>query len=123
MMLFLLNGLRASWAGLVRGGRRGGLQGGQLGFGEQGGEDLPVVLAEGDGPAGVGGAQAVAGAPPGLAGLRADHGGGLADGALGGVESPGGVPGGAGGGPVAAVGELAELAVGDAAVVVHGFLL
>jgi len=57
-----------------------------------------------------------------LAELRADHGGGLADGALGGVESPGGVLDGVGGGPAAAVGELAELAVGDA-VVVHGFLL
>ena len=41
---------------------------------------------------------------------------------LGGVDSPGGVLDGVGGGPVAAVDELAELAVGDA-VVVHGFLL
>ena len=57
-----------------------------------------------------------------LAELRADHGGGLADGLLGGVDSPGGVLDGVGGGPVAAVDELAELAVGDA-VVVHGFLL
>src|SRR5580692_8675526 len=36
--------------GPVRGGRRGGLQGGRLGFGEQCAEDLPAVLAEGDGP-------------------------------------------------------------------------
>src|SRR5208337_3437127 len=133
MMLFLLMGLAGKlgggWSG---GGRRSGLQGLQLGFGEQGAQDLPVVLAERDGPVEVGGhalelaevvqAQAVAGALPGLAGLRADHGGGLADGLLGGVESPGGVLDGVGGGPVAAVGELAELAVGDA-VVVHGFLL
>jgi hypothetical protein len=51
MMLFLLMGLGEQagrgWSG---GGRRGGLQGVQLGFGEQGAEDLPVVLAERDGP-------------------------------------------------------------------------
>jgi hypothetical protein len=37
------------------GGRRGELQAGQLGFGEQGAEDLPVVLAEGDGSIELGG--------------------------------------------------------------------
>src|SRR6266851_4975594 len=117
------------WSG---GGRRGGLQGLQLGFGEQGAEDLPVELAERHGPVEVGGhalelaefveVEAVVEALLDLADLRADHGGGLADGLLGGVESPGGVLDGVGGGPFAAVGELAELAVGDA-VVVHGFLL
>src|ERR1017187_9964148 len=122
---------KAGW-GWSGGGRRGGLQGGQLGFGEQGAQDLPVVLAEGDGPVEVGGhalqlaevveAQAVVEALLDVAELRADHGGGLADGALGGVESPGSVLDGVGSGPVAAVGELAELAVGDA-VVVHGFSL
>ena len=64
----------------------------------------------------------MAGALPGLAGLRADHGGVLVDGLLGGADSPAGVLDGAGGGPVVAVDELAELAVGDA-VVVHGLLL
>ena len=99
---------------------------------EEGALDLPVVLAERDGPVEVGGhvlelaevveAQAVVGALLDLAELRADHGGDLADGLLGGVDSPGGVLDGVGGGPVAAVDELAELAAGDA-VVVHGLLL
>ena len=107
-MLFLLMGLAGKlgggWSG---GGRRGGLQGVQLGFGEQGAEDLPVVLAEGDGPVEVGGhalelaevveAQAVVEALLDLAELRADHGGVLADGLLGGVDSPGGVLDGVGG--------------------------
>ena len=126
-------GWRASWAGAGQGaGGAAGCRECQLGFGEQGAEDLPVVLAEGDGPVEVGGhalelaevveAQAVVEALLDLAELRADHGGVLADGLLGGVDSPGGVLDGVGGGPVAAVDELAELAVGDA-VVVHGLLL
>src|SRR6266700_7033273 len=79
------------------GGRRGGLQRVQLGLGEEGAEDLPVVLAQGDGPVEVGGhalelaevVQAVAEvqSPYGLVQLRADHLGGLADGVLGGVDS------------------------------------
>src|ERR1035441_1891525 len=113
-----LAGKVGGWSG---GGRRGGLQGGQLGFGEQGTEDLPVVLAEGDGPVEVGGhalelAEVVQAVPEveardGLVQLRADHRGGLADGVLGGVDSAYGVLDGVGGGPVAAVDELAELAV------------
>jgi hypothetical protein len=121
----------SSRAGTGQGaGGAAGCRGGQLGFGEQGAEDLPVVLAERDGPVEVGGhalefaevvqAQAVVEALLDLAELRADHGGGLADGALGGVDSPGGVLDGVRGGPVAALDELAELLVADA-VVVHGF--
>jgi len=85
MMLFLLMRLAGKvGGGWSAGGRRGGLQGLQLGFGEQGAEDLPVVLAERDGPVEVGGhalelaevvqAQAVVEALLDLAGLRADHG-------------------------------------------------
>src|SRR5438105_12738983 len=96
-LLSRVGGQGAAWAGwmLFRrsgGGRRGGLQAGQLGFGEQGAEDLPVVLAEGDGPVEVGGhalelaevvqaqAQAEVEALHGIGQLRADHRGGPADG-------------------------------------------
>jgi hypothetical protein len=123
----------SSRAGAGQGaGGAAGCREAQLGFGEQGAEDLPVVLAERDRPVEVGGhalefaevvqAQAVVEALLDLAELRADHGGGPADGGLGGVDSPGGVLDGVRGGPVAALDELAELLVADA-VVVHGFLL
>ena len=95
-------GLAGKLGGAGQGaGGAAGCRRGQLGFGEQGAEDLPVVLAEGDGPVEVGGhalqlaevveAQAVVEALLDLAELRADHRRrSWRMVLLGGVDSPGG---------------------------------